>query len=225
MALSCDSSVDLFKTKNDPISFEIRTSDGLYNYDFHEKYVDSVKINQLRTVYLTIQDDMKELSAIFEFDKGERNILLTFDNDTIMPDYSYPISVGKRICINISGKVPGEVTGQLKLVDYYNESTSLLFSLFVFDNFYPVCKMEIKEVKEVSEYEYLIDLSKSFDVDARFGGHIVIYEYKIGNYYFLTTEKNAIYHIFPTMGDYDIKCRVKDNDGAWSDVVTTKITI
>jgi hypothetical protein len=223
--LSCDSSTDLFKNINDQIAFELRTDDGLYNYDLYDKYADSVKINQPRTVYLTLQDDMKELSAAFEFDKGENNVVLTLDGDTIIPNHNYLVTVGKRININIIGKSPGEVTGQLKLVDYYNESISLLISLYVFDNLYPTCKIDVKEVKEVSAYEYLIDLSSSFDADEKYGGNIVTYEYKIGNYYFLTTEKDAIYHIFPTAGNYDVKCRVKDNDGAWSDVVTTKVII
>jgi hypothetical protein len=223
--LACDSSIDLFKSKNENISFEFRTDDGLYNYDLHKKYIDSVKIDQSRTTYLTVQDDMKELSAVFEFDKGESNVMFTFDKDTVMPNNVYTITTNTRMGIGITGKLPGEVLGVLRFTDYYGESLSLLFSLFVFDNLYPTCKMDIKEVKELSEYEYLIDLSKSFDADAKFGGNIISYEYKINNYYFLVTEKSAIYHIFPAAGTYDIKCRVKDNDGAWSPTVTTKITM
>jgi hypothetical protein len=224
-ALSCDSSIDLFKSKNDPILFEIRTNDGIYDYARYERYTDSVKINQPRTIHLTITDDMTELSLSAWFDKGENNVSITLDNDTIISDHNYTILAGKRMNINIVGQRAGEVTGQFRFVDYYNESLSLLFSLTVFDNLSPICKMDIKEIKELSEYEYFIDLSKSFDGDARFGGGIDTYEYKIGNYYYLTTERSAIYHIFPTTGSYDIKCRVKDNDGAWSDVVTTKITV
>jgi hypothetical protein len=225
VVLACDSSTDLFEKINDPISFEIRTDDGLYNYDLHNKYADSVKINQPRTVYLTLRDDMKELSAVFSFDKGENNITLTLDDDTIVPSQRYSVVVGQRLQLSIIGKSSGEVVGQLKFTDYYGETLSIPLSLFVFDNLYPTCKIEVKEVKELSEYEYLIDLSKSFDRDARFGGNIVMHEYKIGNYYSLTTEREAIYHIFPTVGTYDVKCRVKDNDGAWSDIVTTKVII
>jgi hypothetical protein len=225
MALSCDSSADSFKEKNDPISFEIRTSDGIYDYARYKQYEDSVKIGQPRTVHFTLFDDMKELTLSASFDKGGNNVVIVLENDTIISERQYNVPVGKRMDINITGKSPGEVIGQLKFIDYYGESLSLPIYLFVFDNLYPVCKMDIKEVKELSEYEYLIDLSKSFDADAKFGGNIESYEYKIGNYYFLTTEKSSIYHIFPTTGAYDIKCRVKDNDGAWSDVVSTKVTI
>jgi hypothetical protein len=216
--------VDSFRRGNEPITFEIRTSDGIQKNI--NQYADSIKIAQPRTIQLTFKDDMKSLNAKVYFDKGEDNIWAVLNIiDTIKHNISYPITIDKPVRIDFTGQKQGEVAGTLEFSDYYGEKLSTSLSLFVFNNLYPICNLKIKEVKELSDYEYLIDLSSSFDRDARFGGEIVVYEYKISNYYSLTTDKETIYHIFPTTGEYDVKCRVKDNDGAWSDIVTQKVII
>jgi hypothetical protein len=216
--------MDSFRRHNAPTIFEIRTSDGVQKG--MAQYMDSIKIAQIRTVQLTFKDDVKSLNAKVYFDKGENNISAILNNtDTIKHNISYTVAIDEPVQINFIGRKQGQVAGTLEFSDYYGEKSSTLLELFVFNNLYPVCRLQIKEVKELSDYEYLIDLSSSFDRDARFGGNITTYEYKIGNYYSLTTDRDAIYHIFPTAGTYDVKCRVKDNDGAWSDIVSTKITI
>jgi hypothetical protein len=221
---ACDYNMDSFRRGNQAMTFEIRTSDGVQKG--MNKYTDSIKIAQIRTVQLTLKDDVKSLNTKVYFDRGENNISAILNNaDTIKHNVSYTINIDKPMQIDFIGRKQGAVTGTLEFVDYYGETSSISLELFVFNNLYPVCRLQIKEVKELSDYEYLIDLSSSFDRDARFGGNVISYEYKIGNYYSLTTEKEAIYHIFPTAGTYDVKCRVKDNDGAWSDVVTTKVII
>ena len=109
--------------------------------------------------------------------------------------------------------------------DVYGKVTIVRLRLFSFKNNRPVAKFTYENTKLFNAKEYQISAETSFDSDNRYGGYISEYEFQIGLYYSVVTEKNYINHIFSEAGTYAVKVRVKDNDGAWSDFKTNIIVI
>lgn len=133
---------------------------------------------------------------------------------------------GKGRIYPITQGATGLYRGVITVRDGYGVATAIGYQLTVFDNVKPLVRMEVKHVPEYSQYEYEVNLSASVDGDARFGGRITEYEYRIGGYYSLVTPKyNRISHIFPGKGKYTVRCRVKDNNGVWSDWATTEVKV
>lgn len=63
----------------------------------------------------------------------------------------------------------------------------------------------------------------SFDIDKAIGGTIVRYEFIIDNVIINTSEPN-INHVF-SVGQHQIKFRVKDNDDVWSNYIDYQLTV
>ena len=89
--------------------------------------------------------------------------------------------------------------------------------LVVFTNLLPVANYTVTNTKVNSPYECNINAIASYDKDAAYGGKIVQYEYHVGAVYTVVTSLSNINYVFPSSGNYNIKVRVQDNDGAWSD--------
>ena len=81
-------------------------------------------------------------------------------------------------------------------------------------------RLEISELKLDSNFEYLLDASKSYDQDEDYGGKIVKYRFTINNTKEIVTSKSAIPVIFPGKGNYSISVVVEDNDHSQSEAVT-----
>ncbi len=64
-----------------------------------------------------------------------------------------------------------------------------------------------------------VDASASYDKDARFNGKISEYEYTLANYRF-SSPLSKIRYVFGSSGQKQIRVRVKDNSGDWSNQVS-----
>jgi hypothetical protein len=146
-----------------------------------------------------------------------------FINDSLLQS-SANIARGKHR-VGVQGISVGACHGSLTIKDSYEHSATIPYEFTVFHNLPPVCVMGVIPVKDLSPYEVMVDLSASYDADAKQGGAIAMYDYRVGSYYRLTTTKLAIYHILPDTGRYELRCRVRDNDGAWSDYAVQTITV
>lgn len=94
----------------------------------------------------------------------------------------------------------------------------------VFRNIAPVAQFAVKKIGVSSPYEYEVDASASYDKDARFSGKIAEYEYTLANYIF-SSPLNKIRYVFGSAGQKQIRVRVKDNSGDWSNQVSEYVVL
>jgi len=121
----------------------------------------------------------------------------------------------KNDLITISGIQSGVENVNISATDSYGKFSKFTLQLTVFSNLPPVANMVVTKIGASSPYEYEVDASSSFDQDARFGGHIVLYEYTFQTYTF-TSDLSSVRYVFGSSGQKLITVRVKDDNGAWS---------
>lgn len=102
------------------------------------------------------------------------------------------------------------------VTDAYEAAGTSTASFVIFDNLSPVALFQTTKIAVYDPLEYNIDASSSFDRDSKYGGQIVEYEFVINTSYKVNTQFNNINYIFPSIGNYTISIRVKDNNGIWS---------
>jgi hypothetical protein len=221
---ACDREYDLFTEVNKVnLSFEegeitesLKLTNGVLK--------DSIKLGQVRTYSIdigggsdknTLQVDRLNPSPTVDFYLNKSEAPVTSATD---------IARGRN-SIAVKGLAAGNGKGSITIVDVYQRTVTIPYDFTVFYNIPPLCRLSLMPIKELSPYEVLIDLSGSFDGDERFGGYITQYEYRVGGYYKLSTAAPSIFHIFPTFGAYEIRCRVRDSDDVWSDFATEVVTL
>lgn len=112
---------------------------------------------------------------------------------------------------------------QVVVEDDWGAQDFVFFQITFVENRIPFADLNLQLVEQISENEYLLDASGSFDADNNLGGFIVEYEYIIDDVV-VTIPTNQIFHVFNS-GDHIVKLRCRDNDNAWSDQITTTITV
>lgn len=211
---SCENRENLFEKYNDNPIIKVEKQ-----REYVEELKDSLKIGFDMSYKMIIQDEGEVIIDIDEIEGGE--IILKDNNDTLHFGQSIIPCKGNML---FKANSVGLVVGRLIMTDMFGAKKIFNFELKAFDNARPKCKLSVTKIPEYSQYETVISLEESFDPDERFGGGIIEYEYRIGNYYTLkTTEFKKINHIFPGPGTYMIKCRVKDSNNAWSDYVYSEV--
>jgi|GEM_PF-2786812 len=110
------------------------------------------------------------------------------------------------------------------LSDKLGKEDSVYLEVRTFDNLPPIARLEVREFKVNSQYEYLLDASQSIDLDEFYGGEIVKYRYKINQKEFTSFDAEARF-IFPGSGNYAISVSVEDNDGVISESANQILTI
>ena len=126
------------------------------------------------------------------------------------------VEIGSEI-VTFIGVGDGQNHVTLLAEDSFGASAEFSISFTVFRNIAPVASFTIKKIGVSSPYEYEVDASASYDRDARFNGKIVEYEYTLANYKFSST-LSKIRYIFGSSGQKQIRLRVKDNNGDWSNL-------
>lgn len=222
LVTSCEYENDLFKSiKSDP-SFKI-----LYEGSELESINDSIKIPEADllttkisfTVLLT--DKSRELSMSIDEVNGIGELKV---NNEVLEE-SAIITPGK-INIEYSPSVEGEHIFDLVITDKYGKTRRKRCRFFIFNNLPPVAVLEVNKIGQNSAYEVEIRAVDSYDQDQKWGGKVVTYVYKIGNYYTYETNKFAtIKHILPSSGSYIISLQVIDNDNATSYTVFKQIDL
>jgi hypothetical protein len=109
----------------------------------------------------------------------------------------------------------------LRAKDNFGLTSSVSVQITAFENLAPVAVVRWTKRGLRDKYHYELRANESYDRDARFGGRVEEYEYKILGVIrrVLATTDDAAYHqvIFPQKGIYPYEVRVRDNDGKWSE--------
>lgn len=177
---------------------------------------DSVKMKEGSSNFffeLNATDPDQNLKSIsYEIISGDGNL---FQNGIITDEIN--LSKSEFISLEFAPSRPGTHILDFNIVDVFDREASITLDLFAFDNLPPVSRFElVKPEVQYDPLEFQIDASSSYDPDENFGGGISAYEYTfLGKTVELS--RSVIGIIFPEAGTYDIRVRVKDNDGEWSD--------
>jgi len=197
LVVSCDDSLDLYKSCNAEPVLKLRKPDdstGYFSsisdsfrressgYKFYYQLEDELSVNTFTTDYAVLPG------------AGE----LTFDNDSTIT--FFPETDGLNVI-------------EIIMEDIYGKTTSANASVFVFDNLLPVAILSVSN----EGTNYILDASGSYDLDRNFGGEIVAYEFMIsGNtpieYTSSIIELSDVTFQYPV----SVELRVKDNNNAWS---------
>jgi len=117
----------------------------------------------------------------------------------------------------------------LTAFDNFGLSNAVSIEIIAFDNLLPVAVVSWTKKGDRGRYHYEIRTGESFDRDARFGGAIVEYEYKMQGviHQILATTDDATKYqaIFPQKDIYPYEVRVRDNDGKWSPIQRGEIIV
>jgi hypothetical protein len=220
-APSCDRDFDLFEQEKSSISMafddagaSLPLTDGVLK--------DSIKRGYQRVYVVDIRGGSDANSIEVKRNGSQEVLAFSLNGAPIVSALSVARGANN---IGVEGVAVGSGKGSLSIVDVYGHASELPYDITVFYNLPPVCRVSTVNIKELSPYEVLIDLSASYDADERFGGYLDQYEYRVGSYYKLNTAQPLIYHIFPTHGAYEIRCRVRDNSGVWSDFAAVEVTM
>lgn len=126
--------------------------------------------------------------------------------------------------VNFEGKNEEQAKFTLIAKDSFGASAEFSLTFTVFRNLPPVANFTATLTGGASAYEYEVDASASIDRDARFNGHIVLYEYTFQNYTFTST-LNKVRYIFGSSGQKVIRVRVKDDSGDWSELTSKYVLL
>ncbi|MBK7628783.1 MAG: hypothetical protein IPJ16_16580 [Bacteroidales bacterium] len=126
--------------------------------------------------------------------------------------------------ISFTGVTEGQNIFSLCARDSFNEEAKFSITFTVFRNIAPVAKFSVKKIGVSSPYEYEVDASASYDKDARFSGKITEYEYTLANYKF-SSPLNKVRYVFGSAGQKQIRVRVKDNNGDWSNQISEYVVL
>ena len=133
------------------------------------------------------------------------------------------VDIGSEL-ISFTGVTEGQDQVTLMAKDSFNEEAKFSISFTVFRNIAPVALFSVKKIGVSSPYEYEVDASASYDKDARFNGKITEYEYTLANYKF-SSPLSKIRYVFGSAGQKQIRVRVKDNNGDWSNQVSEYVVL
>jgi len=166
---------------------------------------DSLKIGVPLSLQYFIQDEEKIILQVLQ--DQQKN---TFE-------------VGTEL-ISFIGATEGKNVLSLSAKDSFGQEAKFSLTFTVFRNIAPVAQFTVKKIGVSSPYEYEVDASISYDKDARFSGKITEYEYTLANYKFSTT-LNKVRYVFGSAGQKQIRVRVKDNNGDWSNQVSEYVVL
>lgn len=191
---SCDDMEDYYEGQNSQPVLSIYNQKGIISKDIS----DSIKVGFSMEYQYSIKDE-ENLSLEF---MGSTHVSIEVEKDKI----------------NVKGKEKGFSENSFFVSDIYGQQDESNLFLTIFDNLSPIAVLEHNIVRLDDSYVLELYGSQSYDRDASQGGKILEYEYTVGSYSKITTEKVFRYSINGN-ATYIVKFRVKDNDGSWSDEI------
>ena len=205
----CDDRKDYFQGVNKKPGILIAKQ---LSTDFIKNITDSIKIGLEYDLSYKITDE-ENLPLIIN-----KNFVGSSKDSTV-------ISSSNNDILKIDGKTEGVLSLQIVVKDSYNLKDTANLNLFIFKNLPPVASFTVVPSKTLSPYGIDIDASASFDQDSKWGGKVVLYNYRVGNNYNDTTVLSKISYICSGVGQKTVYVSVRDNNGAWSAAVMQNITV
>lgn len=200
------------------------TSQLIVSCKERDYYYEQDKRPQIELVNQPITDTMKiNTTKVIEYEATDE------DGDT--PQVTV-IEYGNNIGLQVEGKkikLTSKQEGESQLIitarDIYGKEGQQNLTISIIKNTPPIAKIEVTQTSNLSNNEIKIDASQSYDTDARYGGHIIMYEYNISNSYDIKTDRDHLNYIFKERGYKNIRVRVQDNDKEWSEWIEQTINI
>ena len=204
--VSCDNLEGYYDEYNEKPTITIKKELGT---EYLEEFKDSLKIGD-NTYSFNFKITDEEENLDIKYSCSDDEVILTQNGDQI----------------TIESKVVGLKEIILTTEDAFKETDQCKLTLEVFENVLPTAKFEVKESDAMlSPLERVIDASGSFDTDAKFGGGLTRYQFRIDNQEIIDTPKKSINYIFPNQGSYQIWVRVRDNNDEWSEPFIERYTV
>lgn len=205
--ISCDNRNEYFDNLNKTPEIKIRKS-GTQS-SFETILSDSIKLkNPNYTIEYSIKDEEKlSASVSYILGGGSSSLNALLNQVLLIPAYT---NVNKISFV---------------VKDGFDKISEANLNLTVFENLEPVALAVVTNTKINSPYEVNISAKTSYDKDAKYGGKIISYEFKIGSTYINETSLNNINYIFNQPGNYQISLRVKDDNNVWSAPFTTYVQL
>jgi hypothetical protein len=189
---------------------------------------DSVKLSNPNFAYYPFWIDANENQSgniqLLTFKNNTGNGFLMFNADTILSGGAIPL-IGNSTLVRYYPTAQGNSKTTFIITNRINQSDSAFLNLVVFNNLPPVAVLNVSYLGQADPYEYEFDGSGSYDADASFGGMITQYDFIINGVAAIQTVTPVVKYIFPGPGSYIIQLKVQDNDGAFSPVVQSQLTV
>lgn len=229
----CDNSERFLEALNDIPRIAIIDEDNA-TVD-HSFWMDSAKVSSEVGLFpyrfrLSIEDFNQNIEIVnveneVATENDTLNGFLLFQYDTILIDVEVVNIDHQNQLIDLEVLAFDEslLTISFIVIDAFMQSDTALLQLEVFDNLKPVVNFEIK-ADESGDLVRIIDLSNSYDGDAKYGGMISSYHWIIEGTEFSLT-RDFIRFAFPDRGTFDVQVYTTDNNGAQSNFETIEVII
>lgn len=218
---SCEKRGDYFFGKSENPIIEVSGENNLWsvNSEFKTTIKDSLKLSEDYCISYSFSD--------FTSLKGIKIKKPTFgkvfyENVEIYYDVFFPVSDNGKLIYkaNTEGVEALYLTAQ----NVYELISDAKIELEIFENIKPTVKLEIVSLNNLSQYEYLFDATGSFDGDAKFGGTIEYFVYKIDSLEEIYPSGDYK-KIFNGSGDHSIQVYCVDNNGVLSEYINQTFTV
>lgn len=224
--LSCDDKVRSLEDLSQPPSFLYfkKESTNWKLADPGMVIMDSAKVwsasnNASFPILIKLVNPLNNLSEIsVKSSEPESQI---FVNDNL---YTSVFTAPNNEDLNLAFKsaIPSTQDFTIQSTEIFDKSNTLVCRIVFKPNRPPKADLKLVLVDGVTR-NYQLNASGSYDIDSAIGGNVVEYQYIIDNV-IINTSEPKINHIF-TLGQHQLKLRVKDNDDVWSDYVSVALTV
>lgn len=212
----CDNREDFFITNSMAPTIGIAKGDKVYSF-----LADSIKVTNPSQQYYPIEirlgSKTSEINSLtYRISKGKGHLELREQkvlSNNLPSEYS-------AITVKYIPESLGEHELTFTAKNRFGAKSDLITDILFFKNLPPAAVFEIHKVDSGTKLEYLFDASKSSAGDAKFGGYLKKYIFKVNDQeYELKSDKFS--YIFPTSGEYSIGLKVIDGDGESNEIMKT----
>jgi hypothetical protein len=202
---SCSRRSDFYLNKNtEPVLY------SKFSHSTESYYYDTLKYRNEKSIFHFGIDDEAGTATLTANSSKRSDVIEITNNETL----------------TITVKETGDALITCEAVNVFEKKMEFKIYMHTFINLPPITIADVRAIPTgLSAFEIEIDASKSYDLDAKFGGGIVKYNYKINNNYDVETTLSKIRYIFDSGGQKRILVRVQDNDGVWSEFVELYLSI
>lgn len=220
LMLGCDKRFDYFEANNQdpviPLSAQLNawSTEGAYT----TMLIDSVKNTTNYQIALSNWDDRSEFLKIM-VSKPLYGKILDGSGEEIIYDQFFDLEYNYWTYLYVV-ESNGQENISFTSKDLYDKVGISTLKLLVFDNLPPkIESLVVTEVDNLSPLEYNFDASFSRDLDSKYGGEIVAFEFVVGADT-LFTPQSSIDYIFSEPGVYTVSVKALDNENSWSPVLS-----
>ncbi|MBX2843237.1 MAG: hypothetical protein KTR26_15815 [Flammeovirgaceae bacterium] len=115
---------------------------------------------------------------------------------------------------------------QVKIIakDEFGATSNIILNLIVYENLPPVAMYSYTKKSIIRPGHFEFSGEPSYDQDEKYGGDIIHYQFEIDGVE-IPSPESIVEYIFQEKGQHEIKLKVQDNDGEWSEELRELITI